>query len=105
MDARSRYDDVVDELLARHGDAERAQMMGMPSVKANGKLVAGFRPAEDAMVFKLSNPVAHGEALLLAGAHLFDPSGRGRPMKAWIVVPAEHAAEWPRLAEIAIASK
>jgi hypothetical protein len=38
--------------------------------------------------------------LALEGAHLFDPMG-GRPMKEWVQVPAAHADEWPRLAELA----
>jgi hypothetical protein len=30
--------------------------------------------------------------LALKGAELFDPSGMGRPMKAWVVLPANKAA-------------
>ncbi len=97
------YDELVDELLARHGDAERSQMMGMPCVKRNGKLALGFVAGESAVVFKLADPVAHGEALELDGSHLFDPSGQGRPFKEWVVVPPAHTAEWPRLAEQALA--
>ncbi len=42
MDAQARFDEIVDDLLHRHGDAERTQMMGMPSVKSNGKLLLGY---------------------------------------------------------------
>jgi hypothetical protein len=94
------YDELVDELLSRHGDAERSQMMGMPCVKLNGKLALGL--AADGVVFKLPDPIAHGEALKLAGSHLFDPGGGGRPFKEWVVIPAEHEAEWPRFAELAL---
>src|SRR4051794_24063373 len=96
------YDELVDDLLARHADCERAQMMGMPTVKCNGKVVLGQVPAERAVAFKLTDPIAHGEALKLHGAHLFDPSGKGRPFKEWVVIPAEHAAEWPGFADRAI---
>jgi hypothetical protein len=41
--------------------------------------------------------------LALEGAHLFDPGGKGRPFKEWVVVPAAHASEWPGLAEQALA--
>jgi len=79
-------------------------MMGMPSVKRNGKLVAGFAEAAGGMTFKLTDPAAHAGALALDGAELFDPSGRGRPMKAWVQVPAAHADRWPDLAAQALAS-
>jgi hypothetical protein len=102
MDAQARYDEIVDDLLARHGDAERTKMMGMPSVKKNGKLALGLA-GEGAMAFKLEDPIAHGEALKLSGSHLFDPSGKGRPFKAWVVIPPEHADEWPGFAERALA--
>jgi hypothetical protein len=49
------------------------------------------------MVFKLEGE-AHATALALPGAMLFDPSGMGRPMKAWVRVPLEQASQWPRLA-------
>jgi hypothetical protein len=102
MDVQARYDALVEELLTRYGDVERTQMMDMPSVKRNDELVLGLSRGESAMAFKLTDPVAHGEALKLPGAHLFDPSGQGRPIKGWVVVPAEHAEEWPRFAELAL---
>ena len=104
MDGLTRYDEIVDDLLHRHGEAERTQMMGMPCVKANGKLVAGYSASEDAMVFKLVDEAAREQALGLEGAHLFDPSRRGRPMTKWVAVPPAHADEWPQLAEQALTS-
>jgi len=103
MSGAERYEDLCDDLIARHPGIERTKMMGMASVKRDGKLVAGFVAAEEAMAFKLTDPGAHAEALALAGAHLFDPSGKGRPFKEWIVVPPAHAARWPQLAESAVA--
>lgn len=45
------------------------------------------------MVFKLPVP-QHTDALALSGARLFDPSGRGRPMREWaeVLVPVPIAA-------------
>ena len=103
MDGEARFEELCDDLLARHGDLERTKMMGLPTLKRNGKLVAGFAAAEDAMVFKLADPAAREEALALDGAHLFDPGGRGRPMKEWVVVPPAHAARWAKLATAALA--
>ena len=102
MDASARYDEICDDLVAQHPGAQLSQMMGMPCVKADGKLIAGWVASEEAMVFKLPGENAHAAALSLDGAHLFDPGGRGRPFREWVVVPAVHAAEWPRLAELAL---
>ena len=103
MDAQERYDELVDDLLARNDDIETAKMMGMPCVKRGGKMVAGFSRDEAAMVFKLPDAAQREAALSLPGAHLFDPSGGGTPMKEWVVVPPDHASEWPRLAAAALA--
>jgi hypothetical protein len=102
MDARERYDELVDDLCARNDDVEPSQMMGMPCVKRGGKMVAGFAKDESAMVFKLPDPEAHAEALALDGAHLFDPGGNGRPFKEWVVVPFAHETEWDSFAARAL---
>ncbi|MGH3104463.1 MAG: hypothetical protein ACRDN6_10270 [Gaiellaceae bacterium] len=41
MDAQAHYDAIVDDLRARHADVETAKMMGMPCVKAGGKMIGG----------------------------------------------------------------
>ena len=105
MDAHARYDEICDDLAARHAEVVLTQMMGMPAIKANGKLVAGWVASAEAMVFKLTDGEAHAAALELSGSHLFDPGGRGRPFKDWVVVPAAHATKWPRLAEQALESR
>jgi hypothetical protein len=73
-------------------------MMGYPGLKRNGRLVACFSAGEDAMVFRLTDPAARAEALGLAGAHLFDPGGRGGAFGNWVVVPPSQAGLWPQLA-------
>ena len=93
-----RYEEIATG-LARLG-VKASAMFGMPTLKVDGKALAGLYG--DAMTFKLSGD-AHAEALALRGAHLFDPSGMGRPMKAWVVVPVTQAAEWERLAQLALA--
>lgn len=93
------YEAVAAGLAPRGVQASR--LFGMPTLKLAGKALAGLYG--DAMTFKLSGE-AHAEALSLGGAHLFDPSGMGRPMKAWVVVPLAHAAEWDRLAGSALAA-
>lgn len=98
MDPRERYDALCDDLVARNEDVELGQMMGMPCVKRSGKMVAGFTRAEGAMAFKLPDAAVREQALALDGAHLFDPSGEGRPFKEWVVVPAAHAGRWKSFA-------
>ena len=46
------------------------------------------------MVFKLTG-TDHTQALALEGAHLFDPSGKGRAMKEWVQAPFDQVAAWP----------
>src|SRR4051812_1049040 len=103
MAGLAAFEELCDDLLARSPELELTQMMGMPSLKRNGKLVAGFVASEDAMVFKLGDPAAHAEALALDGAHLFDPGGRGGLFKEGVVVPPALAERWPGLAQAALA--
>lgn len=75
------------------------QMMGMPTLFLETRAFAGL--AGDAMVFKLEGE-SHAGALSRPGASLFDPSGVGRPMKAWVVVPLADEVVWPNLANEAL---
>lgn len=92
-DPRAEFDAVATELTAT-SPSVRGSMFGMPCLKQGGKAYAGYY--QGAMVFKLSG-APHAQALALAGAALFDPMG-GRPMKEWVVVPVDHAAQWVALA-------
>jgi hypothetical protein len=73
----------------------------MPTLKLNGKAIGGLWG--DAMTFKLA-PGALADALRIEGAQQFDPSGLGRPMKAWVVIPFSQSGEWERLARLALAA-
>ena len=96
-DPRAEYDAVAAELTAT-SPATTGQMFGMPCLKRSGKAFAGFY--NGAMLFKLGAP-AHAAALTLPGAHLFDPTSHGRPMKEWVEVPATHASRWLEFARAA----
>jgi hypothetical protein len=98
--AVAQYDAVVAG-LTRSTPAVAGQMFGLPNLFIDRKAFAGLYG--DAMVFKLDG-AAHAKALALPGAQRFDPSGRGRPMKAWVQVPLRHAAKWPTLAREALRS-
>jgi hypothetical protein len=97
-ESRAEYDRIA-ERLALEAGAKAGKMMGMPTLFNDGKAFAGL--FGDAMVFKLDGH-AHARALDLPGATLFDPSGMGRPMKAWVQVPLPVASEWPSLAGVAL---
>ncbi len=49
------------------------------------------------LAFKLSGE-GHAEALQVNGAHLFDPRGRGSPMKEWVQIPAAQKVLWEHFA-------
>ena len=93
---RERYDDICDALTAWHPEVRASKVFGMPCLKRAGRVIAGF--SRTGMVFKLTDPEAHGNALALPGAHLFDPSGRGEAFRQWVVVPPGQAEEWEALA-------
>jgi len=97
-DPRAHYDEIADELVAENPDVQLGQMMGMPCIKARGKLIAGIWDEE--MVFKLPDAAVRKEVLRLDGARLFAPGGRA--FREWVQVPAAHMDEWPGLADEAI---
>ncbi len=80
--------------------AVASQMFGKPCYKIGGKAFVCFFQQE--VAFKLTG-ADHAKALALAGAKLFDPSGKGRPMKEWVQVPAAHSGSWSGLAAKAAA--
>lgn len=98
MAAAEHYQDLAQELAVAEG-IRPSSMFGMPTLKAGSRAFAGL--TGEAMVFKLSGD-AHGRALGLPGAHLFEPM-EGRPMREWVVVPEAEAGRWPELARAALA--
>ena len=49
------------------------------------------------LAFKLTGE-AHAEALKIDRAHLFDPRGKGSPMKEWVQIPEAQSSAWDRFA-------
>ena len=96
-DAQALFDELATEIV-NSTTAKKSKMFGMPSLTCNGKAFAGLHG--EVMVFKLAEP-ARSEALALDGAKLFDPMG-GRPMKEWVQLPVEHAAQWLTFARAAL---
>ncbi|MGR6920225.1 hypothetical protein ACU635_38835 [[Actinomadura] parvosata] len=80
-----------------------SRMMGSPALKDQAGKVFASLQRDGAMVFRLVRDTPeHEAALRLDGASLFDPSGRGREMRDWVVVPHSSAGKWTDLAEAAL---
>lgn len=72
-------------------DAVKSQLFGKPCFKINKKAFCCFFQNE--MVFKLTGD-SHSDALSLDGSQLFDPSGKGRPMKEWVQIPFDYKEKY-----------
>jgi hypothetical protein len=87
------YTRVVEQLLSDPSVSE-GQMMGMPALKAGGKMFGGC--FEGQLVVKIGRERV--QELIEAGrAAPFDPSGRDRAMKDWARIP-EPDDHWLELA-------
>jgi hypothetical protein len=101
---RGVMEDCVRQLneIAAWMEPERAvavgNWFGKPCLKVQGKIFAALWQGD--MAFKLSGE-AHAEALQVEGAHLFDPRGKGHPMKRWVQIPAKDSARWSHFARLA----
>lgn len=92
----SEYENYLNAAKSVSGSVE-SQMFGKPCFKINNKAFVSF--FENCMVFKLGKN-QHSKALSLEGSKLFDPSGKGRPMKEWVQVESHHYL-WNELAKSA----
>ncbi|MFN8598684.1 MAG: hypothetical protein U0559_21170 [Anaerolineae bacterium] len=93
------YVAVVQVLLSDPRVVE-VKMFGMPTLKVGGKAFASLWENGD-LVVKIGAPRVH-ELLTAKAGRQFDPSGKGRPMKEWIMIKAPAAQakkKWLTLAE------
>lgn len=97
--AIAEYEKLIE---AHSSDARVAagQMFGKACLKVDGK--AFVAQHLDTVVFKLTGP-DHQKAISLAGAVLWDPSGKGRPMKEWVALPPGERKHFKAFAEAALA--
>jgi hypothetical protein len=98
QDAVAEYQRLI-ESFAGNPDVTSGQMFGKSCLKVKGK--AFIAQHKENVVFKLG-PSHHARALALPGAILWDPSGKGRPMKEWVAIPASGHTEFRELAEGAL---
>ena len=85
MSAEKQFEQLIQH-LSGNKDVVLSQLFGKPCLKVKGKAFAALH--KTTLVFKLSGG-AHKQALSQPGAILWDPSGKGRPMKEWVAIPAE----------------
>ena len=100
MDPEARFDQIVEDLAPR--GVLPGALFGSRSLTYDGTAFASFRPTRMAIKL-LGGTLEHDEAMALDGATAFDPSGKGRPLKDWVCVPASQEDAWPRLTEAALA--
>jgi hypothetical protein len=98
-EAAKQFADLVKAFSTSDG-VEAGQMFGKSCLKINGK---AFVAQQDGLVvFKLDQP-HHAKALNTPGAQLWDPSGKHRPMKEWVALPADASQSFNALAKAALA--
>lgn len=95
MSSELEFEKIVSYLETHHGGIS-GQMFGKKCIKINNK--AGVALFKDFLVFKLPKEI-HSEAIALTGSELWDPSGKGRPMKEWVQITLEHKQKFEALAE------
>jgi hypothetical protein len=75
---------------------EPGQLFGKPSLKVGkSHFVCGF---QQCLVVKVGKEAIEEMLPKFEGSVLFDPSGKGRPMKDWLQIPEDYKDQWPSLA-------
>lgn len=90
---------TLDEIAAEFSpelDVATGNWFGKPCLKVGRKVFAALWGVD--VAFKLTGG-AYAEALQVEGAHLFDPRGKGHPMKEWVQIPAAQSSTWNRFAK------
>ena len=75
---------IFEQLAEHFADSQPKQMFGKKCLYCRGKAFVAIQG--DRVAFKLPE-AAVKKALGIKGATLWDPSGKGRPMREWVAVP------------------
>src|SRR5215218_9555262 len=97
-DATAEYEKLVEALTNIPG-VDIGQMFGKACIKIHGKAFLALH--KDTVVFKVTG-IIHKKALATPGAAQWDPSGKGRPMKEWIAIPAVERRAFKEFAKAAL---
>jgi hypothetical protein len=99
MDLDDLFDQIAGELAAT--GVLTGALFGSRALKRDGKTFACLKDGQFAVRLGADTP-GHAEALTLPGAELFDPSGKDRPFKDWVALPATQAKHWQGYAQAAL---
>jgi hypothetical protein len=97
-DAELQYQTLT-QMFVENNQVVAGQMFGKACLKVNGK--AFVAQHKDTVVFKLPQPI-HLTAMSEPEAILWDPSGKGRPMKEWVALPTASSKKFKKLALAAL---
>jgi hypothetical protein len=97
--AETTFENLFLELRQEFPQIEAGKMFGKRCLKVNGKAFACL--FGEAMSFKLKGE-DHQATLKLESTALWDPSGKHRPMKAWVLVPVDQHQHWYSIASQAL---
>jgi len=96
--AAAKYENLVESFSSIEG-VTVSQMFGKPCLKVNGKAFVSLH--KETVVFKLAG-THHRKAMSIDGAALWDPSGKGRPMKEWVAMPPGDTKQFKSFASAAL---
>ena len=82
--SQAEYEKLVGH-YANDASVVAGNLFGKPCLKVSSKAFVARQ--NDVIAFKLSG-AQHQKAMGMPGAALWDPSGKGRPMKEWVALPA-----------------
>lgn len=99
MDIENALEDIAGQ-FDPDMNVEVGKWFGKPCIKVGGK--AFVVRWGKSLAMKLTGD-DHSSALALEGSRLFDPRGKGSPMKEWVQIPSSQADKWLEFAEAACA--
>lgn len=99
MSPQETYEEIG-TLLEKSDNVIMGQMFGKASLKFENKAFAAFH--KEAMVFKLGGAQIAEIRTSYPTAENWDPSGKGRPMKDWLLVPHSYVSDWTSLVQQAL---
>lgn len=97
--SQQTFQEIGTQFTQQYGTVS-GNLFGKPCLKVQNKAFAAFFQEE--MAFKLGRNQMEARLEQYPGAQLWDPSGKKRPMKDWLQVPASFEAEWSALARQAM---
>ncbi|GAB5416569.1 MAG: hypothetical protein Crog4KO_33930 [Crocinitomicaceae bacterium] len=90
----------IGTLLGTSDTVVMGQMFGKESLKFQNKAFAAFH--QESMVFRLGAQQIASIQATYPTAENWDPSGKNRPMKDWLLVPSQFQSDWMALAQKAL---